>query len=133
MADIKRMAYITKEYYEGEYSGMPVKRKDFEQLAELASNDIDAMTHQRIRKKGIDNFSADTQHLIKRATCAVMEALIMLKELSDISSGAIKTSETIGSYSYSITWESIDRMIENANTMARRYLESTGLLYAGVS
>jgi uncharacterized protein Yka (UPF0111/DUF47 family) len=127
------MAYITKEYYEKEYSGMPVKRKDFEQLAELASNDVDAMTHQRIRKKGIDNFSLDTQHLIKRATCAIMEALIMLKELSDISSGVIKTSETIGSYSYNITWESIDRMIENANTMARRYLEGTGLLYAGVS
>jgi uncharacterized protein Yka (UPF0111/DUF47 family) len=127
------MAYITKEYYEKEYSGMPVQRKDFERLAELASGDVDAMTHYRIRKKGFDNFSSDTQHLIKRATCAIMEVLIMLKELSDISSGVIKTSETIGSYSYSITWESIDRMIENANSMARRYLESTGLTYAGIS
>jgi uncharacterized protein Yka (UPF0111/DUF47 family) len=127
------MAYITKEYYEKEYSGMPVKRKDFEQLAELASGDVDGMTRHRIRKKGFENFSPDTQHLIKRATCAIMEALIMLKELSDLNRGVIKTSESIGSYSYSITWESIDRMIENANTMARRYLESTGLLYAGVN
>jgi hypothetical protein len=127
------MAYITKEYYEKEYSCKRVERADFEKLAEMASKDVDAMTHYRIRKKGIDNFSLDTQHLIKRATCAIMEALIMLKEVSDISSGVIKMSESIGSYSYSITWESIDRMIGNANSMARRYLEGTGLLYAGIS
>jgi hypothetical protein len=133
MADIKRTAYITKEYYEKEYSCKRVERPDFEKLAEMASGDVDAMTHCRIRKKGIDNFSCDTQHLIKRATCAIMEALIMLKELSDISSGVIKTSESIGSYSYNITWESVDRMIENAKSMARKYLESTGLLYAGIS
>jgi hypothetical protein len=126
------MAYVTKEYYEKEYSGKTVPRHDFEQLAELASGDVNAMTHGRIEKKGADKFSLGTQHLIKRATCAVLEGLIMLKEVSDINSGAIKESETIGSYSYRITWESVDKMIENASERARKYLESTGLLYAGV-
>jgi hypothetical protein len=127
------MGYITKEYYEREYSGKTVMRSDFEQLAELASGDVDGMTHGRIRKKGLENFSADTQHMIRRATCAILEAVIMLKELSDINNGIIKTSESIGGYSYSVTWESVDKMLENANERARKYLESTGLLYAGVS
>lgn len=127
------MRYITKEYYEREYGGKSVERADFEQLAELASGDVDGMTHGRIRKKGLENFSADTQHMIRRATCAILEAVIMLKELSDINNGIIKTSESIGGYSYSVTWESVDKMLENANERARKYLESTGLLYAGVS
>jgi hypothetical protein len=127
------MGYITKEYYEKEYSGKTIERADFEQLAELVSGDVDGMTHWRIRKKGIDNFSAETQHMIKRATCAILEGMIMLKELSDMNNGVIKTSESIGGYSYSVTWESVDRMLENANERARKYLESTGLLYAGVS
>jgi hypothetical protein len=126
------MSFITKEYYEKEYLGKTISREDFEQLAELASDDVDGMTHWRIRKKGIDNFSVETQHMIKRATCAILEAVIMLKEVSDINSGVIKTSESIGGYSYSITWESVDKMLENANERARKYLESTGLLYAGV-
>jgi hypothetical protein len=126
------MSFITKEYYEKEYLGKTISREDFEQLAELASGDVDGMTHGRIRKKGFENFSADTRHMIRRATCAILEGMIMLKELSEINNGIIKTSESIGGYSYSITWESVDKMLENANERARKYLESTGLLYAGV-
>jgi hypothetical protein len=126
------MSFITKEYYEKEYLGKTISREDFEQLAELASDDVDGMTHGRINKKGFENFNADTQRRIKKATCVMLENLITIKDLSDGGNGVIKTSESVGGYSYSIERESIDKMVDAFSERARKYLLPTGLLYAGV-
>lgn len=125
-------SFIDKIFYNDEYKGKPIPGSDFDRVAMRASETIDGLVHGRISRKGLANFSADTQNRIKMATCAIAEGRYQYESMTADTGGAIKTSESVTGYSYSIDAKSVSKVEEEAYDRAMSYLFPTGLLYGGI-
>ncbi|MDR2426484.1 MAG: hypothetical protein LBD46_04820 [Endomicrobium sp.] len=125
-------AYIDENFYNNVYMGNPIPSADFARVALRASEDVNAMTYGRIERHGFGNFSASIQTQIKMATSALAEARYAYFKLTAGSGGALKTSESVPDYSYTIDKESIQKINFEAYGRARSYLYPTNLLYAGM-
>ncbi|MEM5767584.1 MAG: hypothetical protein AAGU32_04760 [Bacillota bacterium] len=122
-------AYIDQIYYSDTYKGKPVDAADFPRLALRSSEQVDAMTFNRVRKAGLPTFDADTQTAVKNSVCAIAEALAAFEAHTD--GGVVTTSESVGGYSYTVNAESVASVMQSAIRVAAGYLADTGLLYAG--
>lgn len=124
-------AYIISTDYSGTYKGAPIAAADFDRFALRASDAIDKMTSQRIRTAGLASFDAETQDLIKRATCAMAEGLYQVDQATG-GTGIVASSEKIGSYSYNLAQDAVNQRYLDASVQALDYLATTGLLYSGL-
>lgn len=122
--------YIDAAFYAESYFGRTISTDSFQRVAARASDEVDKITLQRVRRAGLESFDTNTQEAIRFATCAFAEALATLDEATE--GGVITASEsTSGAYSYSVDSQSIKDVLPNARTLAKSYLSPTGLLYAG--
>ena len=123
--------YIPSSYYSGTYKGAAIDSGSFDRIALRASEEIDEMTFCRVRMAGLSSFDADTQDAVKRATCAMAEALARIDTATD-GTGIVTTNEKVGDFSYTIDAATINALKTDAIKKARSILALTGLLYAGI-
>lgn len=86
------MAYADYDFYKNVYKGN-LRAAEFERLSERASDIIDSRTEFLIRRCGFDNVSEELAERIRKACCAVSEA-VKINE-----NGGAKLSESVGDYS----------------------------------
>ena len=97
-----------------------------------ASEKLDEITFNRVRRNGLLSYDDNVQDLIKLATCSIAEALSLIDTATD-GTGVITTSESIGgAHSTTIDKGSIDKIMVDAIKRAKQYLWSTKLISAGV-
>jgi len=127
------LAYITVEYYLQTYNGIPIDGGIFNRISERASDIVDDITFNRVLVNGIESYSATIQTAIKKATCAIAEALGQIDTTTG-STGFASPSEKVGSYSYTgdADTEAITVKLAEAKATSKKYLFSTGLLYSGI-
>ena len=117
------MAYADFEFYMNQYKGARISVQDFEELSERASDYIDYITMGR---------ATDTD-VVKRACCAMAEALNATNIAKSVVSKPAVSSESVGSYS--VSYRSSAEVEQETNavlySLARYYLGRTGLLYRG--
>lgn len=77
------MPYANKEYYKNQYYGTELDDDIVEKYLKLASNDIDALTFNRIRDVEFDNLTDFQQNTIKDVICRLAEFKFLNKELLD--------------------------------------------------
>lgn len=121
-------AYIVSTDYTTTYKGTAIPAADFDRIALRASEAIDEMTMNEIRKAGISTFSAEDQEAIKLATCVIAENFAQAEALSG-GAGAALTSEKVGSYSYTVDTGAVIEASKAAHGRAEGLLLYTGLLY----
>lgn len=124
-------AYINRAYYSETYQGADIDTYVFERLVLRASDEVDKLTFNAVRRAGLSTFDEDTQDAVKLATCAIAEALAQVEAATD-GTGLMAKNESVGSYSYSTDGESLDKLLAKARSKAVAYLLFTGLLYSGV-
>lgn len=86
------MAYADFDFYKNIYKGN-LSAVDFEILSERASDIIDSRTEFLIRRCGLNNIPGELTERIKKACCAVSEAM------KTNENGGVKQSESVGDYS----------------------------------
>lgn len=67
------MAYADIGYYRSEYGGTAIPSEAIRTHLSRASDQIDALTYNRIRGRGFDNLSCYQQECVKKAVCAQAE------------------------------------------------------------
>lgn len=118
------MAYVDYAYYVGVWQG-ELDEQSFKRLIERASDYIDAITLNRIKK----NPSLVTDE-VKKATCNVIEEM---QRQNDVRTNGVVRSFNNDGYSETRSYGSDTR--SNARKLkesAALYLAYTGLLYRGV-
>lgn len=121
-------AYIAETDYKDTYNGKAIDSSDFSRIALRASEELDRITFNRVRRNGLLSYDADMQDLIKLATCSIAEALSLNETAAP--GGVVTTSESVGGYSYSIDKSSIEKIKSDGVMRAKQYLISTGLISA---
>jgi hypothetical protein len=144
------MLYITKTFYMDEYKGRSIPEKlsseelsskeqsskehsFFDRIAQRASESLNAITYGRIERKGFENFEPSVQYKIRMAACAIAESAAQIEAINASSGGAVKTSESVTGYSYTISETSVVKIEAEGYKRAVSYLIGTNLLYVGVS
>lgn len=99
------MMYADYTYYTDVYGGRAVSAEDFPRLAAAASAHIDRMTFGRAAEHAEDD-------RLKRCCCDICDKL---QGIAD-SGGAVKTSETVGSWSasYSVEGQSENSLVRSS-------------------
>ena len=123
-------AYATYSYYTTTYLGTAIASADFAALALRASAVIDQVTYDRAAAIIAAGTPTTSVTAIEMATCAMAEQLQVI-EASGIS-GGIK-SESIGNNSVTYMDGTFATLSTTAKLkqVAKLYLGSTGLMYAG--
>ena len=105
------MAYADYDFYRSVYKGN-MTAADFERLSERASDIIDSKTGLIIPARGFENIPDGLALRIKKACCAVAEAVYINEK------GGAKASESVGDYSvtYASGALSDEQRIDNALT-----------------
>jgi len=124
-------AYIVSNDYTTTYNGSPIDSTSFDRIALRASDEIDKLTFNEIRRAGLSAYSEAIQEQIKLATCAIAEGLATIDTATE-GTGVVTTSEKVGPYSYSVDADSLKKVMENAIEKAESFLLFTGLLYRGI-
>lgn len=116
------MAYATYEFYQDSYGGNAIPPADFERFSRRASEYIDMVT------LGRSNSYDDKENLLKKACCAVAEAIKKNEE------GGGVVAESVGKISrnYAASVTNTPTEEERLSAAICRYLIHTGLLYLGV-
>jgi hypothetical protein len=116
------MAYATYEFYQESYGGDAIPLVDFQRFARRASEYIDMVTLGRAASYD------DEENLVKKACCAVAEAIKTNEEGGGI------VAESVGKISrnYAASVTNTPTEEERLSTAICRYLMHTGLLYLGV-
>ena len=136
------MSYLTYTEYEVINPTTTLEDdEEFEFLADRASDILNDVTKNRINFFGFDNFSADTQTAIQKATAAQID-ILDAEGGSDAVNGNTTSglsSVSIGRYSEgrnsSTTSGASYELINGVpiSPMVRMYLRPTNLMYKGVS
>ena len=121
-------AYIVEADYTGTYKGQAIDGAKFDRIALRASDELDKITFNRVRRNGLSSYASDVQDLIKLATCAIAESLALHEAAA--AGGVVTTSESVGGYSYSVDKASIEKIKPDGLLRAKQYLMSTGLISA---
>lgn len=83
------MAYADYQFYTGKYYGDTVPESDFQKYAERASDRIDAITFDRLVNGFPEEERAATK--VKKAVCAVADALYQIDQIKKTSMESIGT------------------------------------------
>lgn len=116
------MVYATYEFYKEVFGGDAIPQDSFSRLAKRASEYINMATFGRAKA-----FS-DDEDLLKKACCAVAEAIKINEE------GGGVVAESVGriTKNYAAGVTNTPNEEERLSIAVSRYLSSTGLLYLGV-
>lgn len=125
-------AYISIEDYIGTYKGQTISDDDFARIALRASDELDKLTFNRVRRAGLVSYDADVQEAIKLATCALAEALALIDAATE-GTGVVTTSESVSGYSYSIDKTSINQLMADGIARAKKFLKETKLTVSVMS
>ena len=121
-------AYITESDY-ATYGGQAISSDKFARIVLRASDELDKITFNRVRRNGLSSYDTAVQDIIKLATCSIAEALSLYESAAE--GGVITVSESIGgAHSYTIDKGSIEKIKADGIIRAKQYLMSTGLLSA---
>lgn len=83
------MAYADYDFYKNEYFGEAIPEESFQKFSEKASDRIDSLTYDRLIDGLPENKRAQTK--VKKATCAVAEALYWIDKIQKSSLDSIGT------------------------------------------
>lgn len=133
------MAYADYEFYKNIFLGVAIKEDDFPRFALRASEEVDGLTKGRA-----EAYYATNPLPVQKATCAIAEVIQQqeknnaLVSMATDGKGIIKSESVSGeSYSYDTmnTADAAGRAAIRAaiRAAAAKYLQRTGLLFAGVS
>ncbi|KAF5058389.1 hypothetical protein [Anaerotignum sp.] len=116
------MVYGTYEFYQESFGGDAIHQDDFDRLAKRASEYINMATFGRAKEY------IDDEDLLKRACCALAEAIKLNEE------GGGVVAESIGKITknYAAGVTNTPNEEERLSIAICRYLLPTGLLYLGV-
>jgi hypothetical protein len=126
------MAYIEQDDFEAYAPNTTIDETEFLELAERASEIIDALTLGRIiRAGGLEYFDTDVQAAIKKAVCAEVHTLYAQGGLDAITGNLALGSASIGKFSYSAGFAG--QLINGmpVSPLVSTYLRQTGLMYRG--
>lgn len=116
------MAYATYEFYQDSFGGNAILQADFDRFSKRASEYLDFVTYGRATAY------PDDEDLVKKACCAVAEAIKINEE------GGGVVAESVGkitrNYAAGVTNTPTEE--ERLSIAVCRYLLQTGLLYLGV-
>jgi len=62
-------AYVTPEYYLGQYKGNIVPKEELSKALKVASRHIDSLTYNRIVGRGFDNLTDFQKEVIREVIC----------------------------------------------------------------
>lgn len=116
------MAYANYEFYQGSFGGNTISEADFDRFSKRASEYIDLVTRGRAKAY------SDDEELMKKACCAVAEAIKINEE------GGGVVAESVGKLTrnYAAGVTNTPNEEERLSIAVCRYLLPTGLLYLGV-
>lgn len=126
------MIYATYEYYSSEYCGEMIPKKAFRKMITKSSRYIDYFTYGRITNENRDMLPA-----LSSCACDMAETIYRMCG----EDGLRREIRSENSDGYSVTYvtegtdgEAIEAKLEKKlYAIAKTYLESSGLLYLGVS
>ena len=127
------MAYIVKSDYTA-FTTTTISDDDFNIISERASDIIDTITFNKVADKGIDFYPLSVQNKIKKATCALCEAIQINGGVTTLAqSNDNLTNVSIGSFSYGKAPDSDAKNVYGVTIppLVYMYLSNTGLLYCG--
>lgn len=124
------MPYADSTYYKNTYKGTVIVEDDLDQQLTAASDDIDAMTYNRIGgDTGLPALTAFQQEKIRRATCLQAE---FRHEYADLLNNPLSS---YGINGVSMAWDK-SVLVQQGSTFTTNaviaLLRQTGLTYRGV-
>lgn len=114
------MIYADYDFYVNGYGGKAVSEEDFPRLAAKASAMIDKLTFRRAAEHSDDE-------CIKMCCCELCESLM----LTDGNGGMVRQSESVGSWSYSLSGADGTSETVMARAVCRTWLPAW--IYRGVA
>ncbi|AJA50061.1 hypothetical protein CPAST_c40320 [Clostridium pasteurianum DSM 525 = ATCC 6013] len=114
------MAYVDSDYYKNTYKGTFIPDAELDSKLELASDDINSLTYNRIIGAGFDNLTPFQQDKIKKAVCIQAEFNYQYGDYLDLP----VDSYSAGSVNVSFGKES--NGVRTPNSVVN-YLSQTGL------
>lgn len=116
------MAYTDASFYKTEYGGTVIPDEALATHLSRASDQIDALTYNRIRGRGgLDNLSCYQQECVKKAVCAQAEFNAQYGAYADMP----LTGYSIGDVSLSFVTEKVNGVATTRDVL--NYLGQTGL------
>lgn len=116
------MAYADVDYYKTEYGGNAIPIEELFTHLSRASDQIDALTYNRIRGRGgIDNLSSYQQECIQKAVCAQAEFNAQYGAYADMP----LTGYKIGDISLNFAGEKVNGVATTREVL--QYLGQSGL------
>mgnify|MGYP000889074662 CR=1 FL=1 len=114
------MSYVDSDCYKNTYRGSIIPDEELENKLELASDDINSLTYNRIVGIGFDNLTPFQQDKIKKAVCLQAEFLYKYSDFMNLP----VDSYSAGSLSLSLGKES--NGIKTSDKVIN-YINQTGL------
>lgn len=114
------MAYVDSDYYKNTYKGTVIPDDELDGKLELASNDINSLTFNRIVGIGFDNLTSFQQDKVKKAVCLQADFIYQYADFMNLP----VDSYTAGSTSVSFGKDS--NGVRTPNTVMK-YLGQTDL------
>lgn len=125
------MAYASYAFYQSSYKGSFIPAAAFDEMAERASEYLDADTGGKTACA-----AAGALEAVRRCCCAVAEVLYAdrLQAAKGTPTGAVLKAETVGTWrqEYELTGDAAKTQAEKVYDLEKRYLGPWGLLYRGV-
>lgn len=115
------MAYADASFYKTEYGGSAIPYEALAGHLSRASDQIDALTYNRIRARGFDNLTFFQQECIQKAVCAQAEFNAQYGAYADMP----LTGYSIGDVSLSFVTEKVNGVATTREVL--QYLAQTGL------
>ena len=130
------MGYITSEYYNQTYQGVDAG-DELEKYISRASDLIDQMTGYKLKEKPFEEQPQFIREQVKKATATQIEFYIIQGGDVEVNAGQNDFQNVgIGSFNYSIAHDGRGGLgkpdTRRVSPSTISYLESTGLLYAGL-
>lgn len=125
------MAYASYEFYQNTYKGSAIPAAAFDEMAERASEYLDADTGGKAAIAAGGALEA-----VRRSCCAVAEVLYAdrLRAAEGTPEGAVLKAETVSTWrqEYELTSDATKTLAVRVYDIEKRFLGPWGLLYRGV-
>ena len=115
------MAYTDASFYKTEYGGTVIPDEALASHLSRASDQVDALTYNRIRGRGFDNLTFFQQECIQKAVCAQADFNAQYGAYADMPLQGYK----IGDISLSFATEKVNGVATTRDVL--NYLGQTGL------
>ncbi len=115
------MAYADMYYYLDDYNGTAIPPEALERHLRRASDQVDALTYNRIRGRGFENLSYYQQECVQKAVCAQAEFNAQYGAYADMPLSGYK----IGDVSLNFAGEKVNGVATTREVL--QYLGQSGL------